>query len=77
MADAISWLDYTPIEHNESLNVVFANHGKEDEIYPLTVKENADAQAADQTSQKEKDRYKINLIENTNVLGKDGKFVIP
>ncbi len=65
MADDISRLDYTPVEHNEPLNVVFANHSKEDEIYPLTVKEIANAQQADWTLQKVKDEYKINLIENT------------
>jgi hypothetical protein len=56
---------------------VFANRSEEDEIYPLTVKEIADAQQADRTLQKEKDKYKVNLIENTNVLCKDGKLVIP
>ena len=56
---------------------MFANCSKEDEIYPLTVKEIANAQAADRTLQKEKDKYKLNLIENTNVLCKDGKLVIP
>ncbi len=77
VADAISQLDYTPVKHNEPLNVVFVNHSEEDEIYPLTVKEIADAQQVDQTLQKEKDKYKINLIENTNVLCKDGKLIIP
>ncbi len=32
MADAISRLDYTPVKHNEHLNIVFANHSKEDEV---------------------------------------------
>ncbi len=77
MADAISQVEYTPAEHKEPLNVVFANRSEEDEIYPLTVKEIADAQLADQTLQREKDKYKINLIENTHVLCKDGKIVIP
>ncbi len=74
MAVAISQLDYTPVEHNEPLNVVFANRSKEDEIYPLTVKEIANSQQADRTLQNEKDKYKINLIEDTHVLCKDGKI---
>ena len=32
---------------HEDLNLVFANHGEEDEIYPLTIKEIAEAQKKD------------------------------
>ena len=77
VADAISRLEHTPVEHKEPLNVVFANRSEEDEIYPLTIKEIADKQLADRTLQKEKDKYKLNLIENTHVLCKNGKIVIP
>ena len=52
VADAISRLDYTPVKHKEPPSVMFANHSKEDEIYPLTVKEIADTQKADRTLQK-------------------------
>jgi hypothetical protein len=55
MADAISWLDFTPVKHDEPLQVMFANHSKEDEIYPLTVKEIAAAQKADRALQQNKD----------------------
>ena len=43
MVDAISWLEYTPTKHKEPLSIVFANRSKEDEIYPLTIKEIAKA----------------------------------
>jgi hypothetical protein len=35
-------------QHHEDLNLVFANHGEEDEIYPLTTIEIANAQQKDQ-----------------------------
>ena len=55
-----------------------ANHSKEDEIYPLTVKEIVTAQKADRTLQQNKDKYKKMLVENTNILlCKDGKLFIP
>jgi hypothetical protein len=76
VADAISRLDYTPVKHDESLQVVFANCSKEDEIYPLTIKEIAPAQKADQALQQNKDKYKKMLVQNTNILCKDGKLVI-
>ena len=76
MADAISRLEYTPIKHEQPLSVVFANRSEEDEIFPLTVKEIAEAQKADRTLQKQ-EKYKSILIENTYVLCKDGKLVIP
>ncbi len=43
---------------------MFANHSKEDEIYPLTIKEIAEAQSAERTLQKTKDKYKLILVEN-------------
>jgi hypothetical protein len=57
----------------------FSNHGKEDEIYPLTTIEIAEAQKRDQnlkiyykynTKTPEK-RMSFQLIENTKVLYKD------
>ena len=35
-------------EHEDQMNLVFANHGKEEEIYPLTTIEIAKAQKEDQ-----------------------------
>ena len=67
------------------LNFVFANHGEEDEIYPLTTIEAAEAQCKDQEL---KVYYKKNaimpkkdiclkLVEDTKVLCKNGKLMIP
>ncbi len=64
---------------------MFANHGEEEEIYPLTTIEIAEAQRKDQEL---KVNYKKNarmpkkdmclqLLEDTKVLCKDGKLVIP
>ena len=61
------------------MNSVFAYHSEEEEIYPLTVKEIAEAQRLDRhfkaTALKEK--YEKTLIENTSVFGKNKKFIIP
>jgi hypothetical protein len=65
---------------HEDLNFVFANHGEEDEIYPLTTIEIAEAQCKDQEL---KVYYKKNanmpqkdvclqLVEDTKVLCKNG-----
>jgi hypothetical protein len=70
---------------HKDLNIRFANHGEEDEIYPLTTIEIAEAQTRDQ---KLKIYYKRNaktpgkgmsfqLIDNTKVLCKDDKLIIP
>ena len=58
---------------------VFANCSDEEEIYPLTVKEIAEAQKKDKAMKQLKisEKYKILLIENLQVLCKDGKLVIP
>ena len=47
--------------------------------YPLTVKEIAHEQKKDQALRKltKEDKYKLLLVENTDVLCKDGKLVIP
>eukprot|EP00804_Cyclotella_cryptica_P026501 CCRYP_008142-RA/>CCRYP_008142-RA protein AED:0.35 eAED:0.35 QI:32/-1/0/1/-1/0/1/0/89 len=66
-------------DHQESINLVFANHSYEDVIYPLTVKEIAQAQTTDATLQKHSrhDKYSIQLVEDTHLLCKDGRMVIP
>ncbi len=69
----------------KDLNFAFANCREEDEIYPLTTMEIAEAQCKDQEL---KVYYKKNaripkkdmclqLIEDTKVLCKNGKLVIP
>jgi hypothetical protein len=70
---------------HEDLNLLFATHGEEDEIYPLTIIEIAEAQQKDRNL---KIYYKRNakspekgmsfqLIEDTKVLCKEDKLVIP
>ena len=70
---------------HKDLNFVFANHGEEDEIYPLTTIEIAEAQRKDQEL---KAYYKKNammpkkdvclqLVEDTKVLCKNSKLIIP
>jgi hypothetical protein len=66
------------------MNEVFANCSDEDEIYPLTTEEIAEAQRDDASL---KHRFKrnagidqgleIKLIENTTCVCKDGWLVIP
>ncbi len=61
------------------MNNVFANRSEEEEIYPLAVKEIAEAQRLDRhfkaTVQKEK--YEKTFIENTPLFCKNGNLVIP
>ncbi len=63
----------TPNEH------VFANHRKVDVIYLLTVKEIALTQEDNSVLKKlsKTDKYSTQLVEDTQVLCKDGKMVIP
>ena len=63
----------------QSMNHVFANHSKDDEIFPITVKEIAEEQKKDKTLKAlaKSDKYETLLIENIKVLCKDGKLVIP
>jgi hypothetical protein len=66
------------------MNQVFANRSEEDEIYPLTVKENVEAQ---QANTKLKHFFKSNavldkglelqLIENESCICHKGQLVIP
>ncbi len=72
------------------MNSVFANHSKEEEIYPLTITEIKEAQEVDKhflnsfiqdldisLLKTHKEKYDILLVENMHVLCKDGKIVIP
>jgi hypothetical protein len=69
----------------KDLNFAFANHGEEDEIYPLATIEIVEAQRKDQELKvyyKKKARMPkkdmcLQLIEDTKVLCKNGKLVIP
>ncbi len=77
-------LDSYTDKHND-WNFMFAHHEDEDKIYPLTLTDIADAQRTDQEL---KVYYKKNakmpqqylcfhLIEDTKVLCKNGKIIIP
>jgi hypothetical protein len=67
-----------------NLNKVFANRSKEEEIFPLTTPEIAQAQ---QANSKLKHCFKRNavldkgldvrLIDNTYIVCKDGRMIIP
>ena len=58
---------------------MFVNHGEEYVIYPLPVNEIAQTQAQDATLMKlqEHDKYSTQLVEDTQLLSKDGRMVIP
>ncbi len=70
---------------HEDLNLVFATHREEDKIYPLTIIEIAKAQKKDRNlkiydKQNAKTPDKgmgFQLIENTNVLCKEDKLIMP
>ena len=82
-----NWCYYTvhsegassPSNHEESMNFVFANRAEEAEIYPLTVREISRAQKDYKSMEKlaKKHNYKMQLVENIEVLCKDNKLVIP
>ncbi len=74
-------------DKHDDWNLVFAHHKEEEEVYPLTLTEIADAQHKDHEL---KAYFKINaiaimpqkdmgiqLIEDTKVLCKNGKVMIP
>eukprot|EP00804_Cyclotella_cryptica_P007762 CCRYP_001368-RA/>CCRYP_001368-RA protein AED:0.24 eAED:0.47 QI:0/0/0/1/1/1/2/0/781 len=71
--------DPSPVKHSDLMNYVFANPSEEKAIYPLTVREIAAAQQTDKTLDKLSllEAYKPQLVENVQVLCKDGKLVIP
>ena len=62
-----------------SMNSVFANRSEEEEIYPLTVKEIAETQRKDKATKQLKTsrKYEMLIVEDTEVLCKNGKLVIP
>jgi hypothetical protein len=70
---------------HEDLNFVFGTHGEEDEIYSLTTIEIAEAQRKDpelkvnfkKNAIKPKDDVRFHLIEDTKVLCKNDKLIIP
>jgi hypothetical protein len=61
------------------MNLVFANCSEDDVIYPLTVKEIAEAQEADPNIYKLTKylQYTRQLVENTQVLCKGTAMVLP
>ena len=61
------------------MNLVFANQDDEDAIYPLTTREIAEAQKHDieLNTMTDKYGYTKQLVENTKVLCKNSKMVIP
>jgi hypothetical protein len=72
-------------DKHDDWNLVFAHHKEEDKIYSLTLTEKADAQRKDQelkiyykkyTKMPQKDTG-LHLIEDTKVLCKNGKIIIP
>ncbi|KAL3781033.1 hypothetical protein HJC23_007929 [Cyclotella cryptica] len=79
------WCYYTMLEESaidtsanqEEMNLVFANRSEEDVIYPLTVREIAEAQKLDASLKTMKDQYLTQLVESTELLCKDGKMIIP
>ncbi len=81
------WCHYTihapseesTITHQHQINMVFTNCSEEYVIYPLIVKEIALAHERDFALKKlsKTDKYSIQLVEDTQVICKDGKMVIP
>ena len=67
------------INSTMDLNHVFANHSDKEEIYPLTVSEIAEEQTKDKGLQQQRraSKFEETLIENTYVLCKNGKIIIP
>ncbi len=61
------------------MNFVFANHSNEDVIYPLTVKEIAEAQHSDPSIQRlaSDKKYTMQLVENTQLLCRGTAMVLP
>ena len=61
------------------MNFVFANFIDEDVIYPLTVKEIAEAQHSDPSIQRlaSDKKYTMQLVENTQVLCRGTAMVLP
>ena len=72
-------------EHEDHMNLVFTNHGEEEDIYPLTTIEIAEAQKKDQQLKiyykkdaiSSKKDISLQIIDNTQVLCKNDKLIIP
>ena len=64
-------------QHLESMNLVFANRSKDEDVFPLTIKKIAEEQHSDKSLHAllSDDNYKMLLIENTKVFCKYGKLV--
>jgi hypothetical protein len=70
---------------HDNLNIVFATHGEEDEIFPLTIAEKSEAQHKDQELKvyfkkdaiNPKEDICFHLIEDTKGLCKNDKLIIP
>ena len=88
MTFAQCWCHYTSSQEEstspsaytqESMNLVFANQDDEEAIYPLTTWEIAEAQKHDieLNTMTDKHGYTTQLVENTKVLCKNSKMVIP
>jgi hypothetical protein len=76
---------HTYTDKHDDWNLVFAHHEEEDEIYPLTLTEIADAQRKDRelkvyfkknAKMPQKDKS-FHLIEDIKVLCKNEKLMIP
>ena len=70
--------------HAADISAVFANRSEEDDIYPLTTVEIAEAQRADASIKHLFKRnavfdqgLKVKLIENTLCVCKEGRLAIP
>ena len=69
----------SPSNHKDHINFVFVNHSEEMTNYPFAVREIADAQTMDKILDKLTmlEKYKLQLVEDIQVLCKDIKLVIP
>ena len=63
----------------ESMNHVFANCSDNEEIFPITIQQIAEEQHKDKSicALCKDEKFTPLLIENTEVLCRDGKMVIP
>jgi hypothetical protein len=86
MAVSKHWCNLNIDTHKpEDFNFAFANHGEEEEVYPLTTIEIAQAQCKDQelkvyykkNARMPKEDMCFQFIENAKVLCKQGKLMIP
>ena len=61
------------------MNFVFANRAEESEIYPLTVREIAEAQKDDTSMERlaKKRKYSTQLVEDTKVLCRETSLLSP